>query len=83
MNNSLISRKIWTAQYQNVTAFRPISEVAYSWSSTIHAVRLGPDLQNILRQSCDYLTIVPKLRSTYDGRLIYKTAYNEWKAFQR
>ena len=43
--------------------------------------RLGPDLQNILRQSYDYLTIMPKLRSTYDGRLIYKTSYNEWKAF--
>ena len=24
---------------------------------------------------------MPKLRSTYDGRLIYKTSYNEWKAF--
>jgi len=24
----------------------------------------GPDLQNILRQSYDYLTIIPKLRST-------------------
>jgi len=43
----------------------------------------GPDLQNILRQSHDYLTIMPKLRSTYDGRLIYKTSYNEWKAFHR
>ena len=32
----------------------------------------GPDLQNILRQSYDYLTIMQKLRSTYDGRLIYK-----------
>ena len=42
---------------------------------------LGPDLQNILRQSYDYLTIMPKLRPTYDGRLIHKTAYNEWKAF--
>jgi len=41
----------------------------------------GPDLQNILRQSYDYLMIMPKLRSTYDGRLIYKTFYNEWKAF--
>jgi len=30
----------------------------------------GPDLQNILRQSYDYLTIMPKLRSTYDGRII-------------
>ena len=37
----------------------------------------GPVLQNILRQSYDYLTIMPKLRSTYDGRLIYKTSYNE------
>jgi len=34
-------------------------------------VCLGPDLQNILRQSYDYLTIMPKLRSTHDGRLIY------------
>ena len=38
-------------------------------------VSLGTDLQNILRQSYDYLTIMPKLRSTYDGRLIYKTSY--------
>ena len=42
---------------------------------------LGPDLQNILRQSYDYLTIIPKLRSTYDGRLIYKTSYEQRKAF--
>jgi len=41
----------------------------------------GPDLQNILRQSYDYLTTMPKLRSTYDGRLIYKTSYEERKAF--
>jgi len=41
----------------------------------------GPDLQNILRQSYDYLTIMPKLRSTYDGRLIYQTSYEERKAF--
>jgi len=46
-------------------------------------VQQRPDLQNILRQSYDYLTIMPKLRSTYDGRLIYKTSYNEWKAFHR
>ena len=44
---------------------------------------LGPDLQNILRQSDNYLTIMPKLRSTYDGRLIYITSYNKWKAFHR
>jgi len=36
----------------------------------------GPDLRNIERQSCDNLTIMPKLRSTYDGRLIYKTSYD-------
>jgi len=24
---------------------------------------------------------MPKLRSTHDERLIYKTYYNEWKAF--
>ena len=41
----------------------------------------GPDLQNILRQSYDYLTIMPKLRSTYDGRLIYKTSNEGRKAF--
>jgi len=42
---------------------------------------LGPDLQNILRQSYDYLTIMSKLRSTYDGRLIYKTSYEVREAF--
>jgi len=42
----------------------------------------GPDLQNILRQSYDYLTIMPKLRSTYDERLIYKTSYEGRKAFR-
>jgi len=41
----------------------------------------GPDLQNILRQSSDFLTIMPKLRSTYDRRLIYKTSYEGCKAF--
>jgi len=46
-------------------------------------VKLGSDLQNCLRQYYDYLTIMPKLRPTYDRRLIYKTAYNEWKAFHR
>ena len=44
---------------------------------------LGPDLQNISRQSYDYLTLTPKLRSTYDGRLIYKTSYGGRKAFLR
>ena len=43
----------------------------------------GPDLQNILQQSYDYLTIMLKLRSTYDGRLIYQTSYGERNAFLR
>jgi len=43
--------------------------------------KLSPDLQNILRQSYDYLKLMRKLRSTYDGRLIYKTSYEERKAF--
>jgi len=38
----------------------------------------GPDLQNVLRLSYDYLTIMSKLRSTYDGCLI---SYKERKAF--
>ena len=42
-----------------------------------------PDLQHILLQSYDYLTIMPKLRSTYDKRLIYRTSYEERKAFLR
>ena len=45
------------------------------------SVALGPDLQNILRQSHDYLTIMRKLRSTYDGRLFYKKSYKGHKAF--
>ena len=46
-------------------------------------VDLGPDLLNVLRQSYDYLTIMPKLRSTYDGRLIYKTSHEECNASLR
>ena len=37
----------------------------------------------IYKISYDYLTIMPKLRSTYDGRLIYKTSYEGRKAFLR
>ena len=44
---------------------------------------LWPDLQTVLRQSYDYLTIMPKLLSTYDGRLINKTSYKRRKAFLR
>jgi len=35
-------------------------------TSDLHKVQ-GPDLPNILRQSHGYLTLLPKLRSTYDG----------------
>jgi len=42
----------------------------------------GPDLQNILRDSYDFLTIIPQSRSTYDGSLIYQTFYEERKAFR-
>ena len=48
-----------------------------------HVAVQGPDLQNILRQSYDYLTIMPKLRSTHDRRLIQKTSYEGRKAFLR
>jgi len=44
---------------------------------------LGPDLQNVLRQSYDYLTITTKLRSTCDGRLICKTPHKGRWAFLR
>jgi len=43
-------------------------------------VRFTKYLTTILRLSYDKM---PKLRSTYDGRLIYKTSYNEWIAFHR
>jgi len=42
-----------------------------------------PGVQIILRQSCDYLTIMPKLRSTYDRRLIYEISYEGRTAFLR
>jgi len=37
----------------------------------------------IYKISYDSLTIMRKLRSTYDGRLIYKTSYEGRKAFLR
>jgi len=47
----------------------------------VRYVLLWADFQNILQQSYDYLTIMPNLRSTYDGRLIYQTSYEERKLF--
>jgi len=43
----------------------------------ISKITWGP----IYKISYDNLTIMPKLRSTYDGRLIYKTSYEGRKAF--
>ena len=49
----------------------------------------APDLGNMFRFwgliysiSFHFLTIMPKLRSTYDGRLIYQTSYEERKMVQ-
>ena len=50
---------------------------------SVFVAKLWPDLENILRQSYDYLTIMPTLRSAYDERLIYKTSYEGRKAFLR
>ena len=61
---------------------RPPGRPRTTWMKNIRD-DLGPDLQNILRQSYDRLTIMPKLPSTYDGRLIYKTSYKERKALLR
>jgi len=41
----------------------------------------GPDLQNILRQSYGYLTIMAKLRLTYDRRLIYQNLSKNARLF--
>jgi len=54
----------------------------FNWVSSVDFCLLQrPDLQNILRQSYDNLTIMPKLRSTYDGRLFYQTHYEGHEAF--
>jgi len=43
----------------------------------------GNQFKNILRQFYDYLTIMPKLRSTYDVRLLYETSYERREDFHR
>ena len=48
-------------------------EVQYTFAVT------GPDVT--YKISYDYLTIMPKLRSTSGGRLIYQTSYEERKTF--
>ena len=60
-----------------------------SWSSSKRVEQIDSfgkqwrNLPNISRQSYDYLMITPKLRSTYDGRLVHQTSYEEHKAFLR
>ena len=44
---------------------------------------MARNLRDILRQSYDYLTIMPKLRSTYDRRLIYNAYHKGHKVFLR
>jgi len=61
------------------TGMQKLSDEVFNGVGVV--ICLGSDLQNILRPSYDNLTIMPKLRSTYDGRLIHETSYSEWKAF--
>jgi len=42
---------------------------------------LGLDLQNVSRHSYDNLTTVPKLRLTFDGRLIYSNILRRTQGF--
>ena len=65
---------------QNV---RPAKLWSFVDRTVLTVLNQGPDLLNILRQSYEYLTIMPKLRLTYDGRIIYKTFYEGRKAFLR
>jgi len=52
----------------------------FNWVNTVDFSLLQrPDLQNILRQSYNNA----KLRSTYDGGLIYQTYYEKRKVFLR
>ena len=57
------------------------------WRRMYFCLRTGPQSAHLWRPiykiSYDYLTIMPKLQSTYDGRLIYKTSYEGRKAFLR
>ena len=81
MDNSELE-SVQNATAQLITGTRC---TGYQWSSAspTNWPSWGAIYKNILRQSYDYLTIIPKLRSTYDGRLIYKTSYEERKDFLR
>ena len=77
---------VWQSYEQEYTPYiRLVFMILVTCSNTAAKDSLfdeqGPNLQNILRQSYDILTIMPKLRSTYDGHLICKTSYKERKDF--
>jgi len=75
--------KVWIRAEHNILDCSCDDVAMHAAMLQVEISRLGPNLQNILRQSYDFLTIMPKLRSTYDGRLIYKTPYEGRKAFLR
>ena len=68
--------KVWITAERNILNCSCDSVAMHAAMLQVEISRLGPNLQNILRQSYDFLTIMPMLRSTYNGRLIYKTSYD-------
>ena len=84
--SSLLTRRTSTSASAEVTSRRSTADAVSSTTGSVHRHRpmmprnQRPDIQNILRRSYDYLTMMPKLRSTYDGCIIYQTSYEECKA---
>ena len=78
----LKSVNIWQSYDQNVIVSRTFlnKDCFFSFAAATTFILQRPDLQNFLLQSYDYLTIMPNLRSTYDGRLIYQTSYEKRSA---
>ena len=72
--------KVWIRAERNILDCSCDGVAMHAAMLQVEISRLEPNLQNILRQSYDFLTIMPMLRSTYDGRLIYKTSYKGSKA---
>jgi len=59
---------------------RPRTVSTWLLAAGLTSENLGPDLKHILRQSYDHFTIMPNLRSTYNGRLIYQRTYEKRSA---
>ena len=69
--NRWIFGKVTSKKRDCLVHFRRL--LAVCWPRiAVRVTVLGPALQNILRQYYDNLTTIPKLRSTYNGRLIYE-----------